>query len=1153
MRATSALAPVIGLVLATAPSDSVARGGQDVRPAGAVGVLTRPGELVPGRLAPGTAIEYEVPAAPRTFVRVIVEGHGMQVRVSLRAPGVADGTTPLRTRTGGDRTPVVWSVVTDAGGAAVVRIESAEPSDSRPYSVRLAEQRAAVIADTPRLAAEQLLESTASDSAGDARRALDAADNSGDAALQVRALLRLAAADADAGRSAEAERAIVDARDRCRTLPGAACAYDVELALGRLLSSTGRPEPGLAAFEAARAAAEAAGDRAALADALAERGGVEIALTRQERARTTLTNAVEVARAAGHRRAEADASNMLGILLANLGEPEQSEQHYDAALRLRRAIGDKVGTAQTVSNLGALANSVGEYRRALGYFDEALAARRRLGLAQATANTLHNLGVAHANLGGLETALGHLEEALAIWQRTGGRRGEAFALQELGQTYARLGDRRRALEHWRRARPSWRALGDRRGEAQTVLFAAAVEAEADLRTEAAASYTVALDLARSAQLRREEGMALLGLAGLARQRGEIDGALGLAQQALALFDAIGNRRERGRALAELGAVYVAADRLPEGRAALHDALEALEAVEDGAEAGRVGLALADAVGRTGDGAAALGHIRRALDHVEAVRREQHAESLNLSVFASDRPLYDRALAVLMRLHRQAPTAGFDAHAFHVSERRRARRLLDMVAAPIGEGDDAGEAAGQLRAIEERIAAKATRLTRMLSDAAPVPARVDRARDELRGLVERADRLRADLRRAHRATLSDPVVLDWPALQARLGPDAVLLEFAIGDDDGVGWAVTATTLQGFAVPGRRRLEPLVRQFTESVSRGPLGPAASSGAAASPAERPVARLGQTLSTALFGPAISALAHGRRIVFVGDGVLDGLPIAALPPPDGPGVLGDRYQIDIVPSASVAAALQARRRDRPSAPPRIAVFADPVYSRGDGRLPADRRASPPAVPDLLRLRFSREEARAIERLAPGRTTLLLDFAATRQRTLDRSLAGYRYLHWASHARIDDAVPQLSTIDLSRVDAAGRPIDGAVRLLDVYGLSLNADLVVLSACRTALGAPVAGEGLVGFASGFLRTGADRVLASLWDVDDRAAAAFMTRFYTGLLTARLSPEAALSAAQRQMRRDPAWRHSSDWAAWVLIGPGGLTPPVAGASGPAPLR
>lgn len=1127
MRGSTSLGLALGVLLAALPTLGAARGTQDVRERGSAesGVALERGGTATGTLAPGATARYDIPADAGTFVRVVVDGHGMRLRVTVRPPGEdAGGPDAPRTRTGGDRTPVAWSVVASSVGPIALQITSAESADVRPYTVLVTESRPAEPDDDSRAAAERLLEADTADKAGDAARALDAARRAHDAPLQIRALLRAGGAHAEAGRSADAERAFTEARDRCADTGPAGCDAEVQLAFGRLLSSTGRPDPGIAAFEAARRAAEGRGDRATAAEALLERGGVEIAKAQQDRARSTLTEAVAMARAAGHRRAEADALNMLGILTANLGEAEASEANYTAALALRRTIGDDAGQAQTQSNLGALANTLGEYRRALGSFDEALATRRRLGLAQATANTLHNLGVAQANLGALETALGHLEEALGLWQKTGGRRGEAFALQELGQTYARLGDRARALDHWRRALPLWTALGDRRGEVQTVLFAAALEQEGDGIADATASYTRALDLSRAAQLRREEGLALLGLAGVARRRGAHDDAMARAREALAIFDALPNRRERGRTLAEIGSIHLLANRLTEARAALDDAVQALDAVEDRAEAGRVAVALADVDARLGHADAAVADLERGLARLESVRRDQQAESFNLSVFASDRPLYDQAIGVLMRLHRDHPGGGYEARAFHVSERRRARRLLDMVAAAAVDATDdaARDVALQLRRLEERISAKATRLTRLLSDApAPSSARTDAAREDLRQLVEGADRLRAELRRRHQAPLSDPPVLDAAAVQAELDPGVVLLEYAIGDTAGVGWVVTSSAVQAFAVPGRDRLEPLVRAFIDVTSgRAP----------AAAADDP----GRALATALLGPATTVLDGARRIVVVGDGVLDALPYAALPRRGAP--LASRLRIDTVPSASVAAALRSRRADRPPAASRVAVFADPVYSPGDGRLAADRRAAAVGG-ELLRLRFSREEARAIERAAPNRTTLFLDFAATRARAIDGALRGYRYLHWASHARIDERVPQLSTIELSRVDVRGQPIDGALRLIDVYGLTLNADLVVLSACETALGAPVGGEGLVGFASGFLRAGADRVLASLWDVDDRAAAAFMTRFYDALLRQARTPEAAFHDAQRALRLDPRWRAPKDWAGWVLIGGG----------------
>jgi CHAT domain-containing protein len=129
---------------------------------------------------------------------------------------------------------------------------------------------------------------------------------------------------------------------------------------------------------------------------------------------------------------------------------------------------------------------------------------------------------------------------------------------------------------------------------------------------------------------------------------------------------------------------------------------------------------------------------------------------------------------------------------------------------------------------------------------------------------------------------------------------------------------------------------------------------------------------------------------------------------------------------------------------------------------------------------------------------------------------------------------PELSGIVLSLVDREGRPQDGFLRLYEIYNLKLGADLVVLSACRTALGKEIKGEGLVGLTRGFMYAGAARVIASLWGVEDRTTAELMKSFYYEMLVKGRRPAAALRIAQLHIRREkqlPPYY----WAAFVLQG------------------
>jgi len=123
----------------------------------------------------------------------------------------------------------------------------------------------------------------------------------------------------------------------------------------------------------------------------------------------------------------------------------------------------------------------------------------------------------------------------------------------------------------------------------------------------------------------------------------------------------------------------------------------------------------------------------------------------------------------------------------------------------------------------------------------------------------------------------------------------------------------------------------------------------------------------------------------------------------------------------------------------------------------------------------------------------------------------------------------------LSLVNKNGGEIDGFLRLQDIYNLKLFADLVVLSACNTALGKDVKGEGLIGLTRGFMYAGAPRIVASLWKVDDAATAELMTIFYRKMLVENLRPAAALRAAQAEMMKQTRWKSPYYWAGFIIQG------------------
>jgi CHAT domain-containing protein len=199
-------------------------------------------------------------------------------------------------------------------------------------------------------------------------------------------------------------------------------------------------------------------------------------------------------------------------------------------------------------------------------------------------------------------------------------------------------------------------------------------------------------------------------------------------------------------------------------------------------------------------------------------------------------------------------------------------------------------------------------------------------------------------------------------------------------------------------------------------------------------------------------------------------------------------------------------------------------------------RSASDASLRDFPRLIYSRQEAEAIGKLLPAASQwTAMDFDANLDAVHKLDWSQFTIAHFSTHALLDTVHPDLSGIVLSLVDKDGRPRDGFVRVRDIYNMRIPADLVVLSACRTALGKEIRGEGVVGLARAFAYAGSQRVLATLWDVNDHATADLMTDVYRGLLKSGLTPTAALAQAQRKLAQSEKWRAPYFWSTFVLQG------------------
>ena len=291
---------------------------------------------------------------------------------------------------------------------------------------------------------------------------------------------------------------------------------------------------------------------------------------------------------------------------------------------------------------------------------------------------------------------------------------------------------------------------------------------------------------------------------------------------------------------------------------------------------------------------------------------------------------------------------------------------------------------------------------------------------------------------------------------------------------------------------------------------------------PVERPATQLGR----AVLDPVVRDLPPRiTRLLIVPDDVLHRIPFDALRLSDGRHAI-ERFTIAVVPSAAVAAALWDRPAHAGSV--RMLAFGDPAF--GSGGVASDGEPTRAAFlrgGGLRRLTASGGEARSVARYADV-ADVRLGARASEQFLKTASLRNVQVLHFATHALVDDQ--SLTSTALALAPGGGE--DGFVSPADIAALPLDAELVVLSACRTAGGVLIGGEGVQGLASAFLGAGARAVAATAWQIDDDRAARLADEYYRALASGMSLGDALRAAKLARMR---AGAPASEWAAWTLVG------------------
>jgi len=770
----------------------------------------------------------------------------------------------------------------------------------------------------------------------------------------------------------------------------------------------------------------------------------------------------------------------LAILFERLGDRPREVENLREGLRLAKAVGARAQVARLTGNLGQSYMRLGRYAAATATCRDSIRLCEDLGDRHLLAGLWIGLGNVHRVVARFSEALDCFRKAREVAESIGARGKLVSALRAQGGVHLDLGDTERALEYYRRAIAESRKLGTKLQVLESLhgLAGASEPAAAKRLLEEAVSLAQGLgDAGWEALMKLELARLAMGEGTDPRRVVEV---IQRAQEVLRESQATQRSIQMKLLLAQC---YGS---LNENKRALALCRE----VE--AEAEKLGLS---------------GHQVRALAGIAIAHYNLQAPE---KAIRATRELIELLPVLLGHLGPREGSAAraqvadcFDVGVLAAGRLKRAREALFFL--------ESGRAGALLEALQGRERLLRVTLPRELLDRED-RARADeqvaqtlylaaRSRDDKAQTERRRgerDKARAELaetiaslqRTAKReARLLYPRPVELQRLRAALKEGEAMVLYALSRETVMAFVVTKDGLRARVLEAKPEI---VASFEAQVGGALARPRGMREAVRNPVSiaGSIDRIRKAIVEPLeLGPGI------RRVLVSPDGALHGVPMSLLFP--------DREVVHI-PSGTAYEFLLTKARKRGTG---VLAVGNP-----DGSLPAAEAEAKTIGDDVL------VGARATE-------------TAFRRLVLERKR--WRAVHVACHGVIDSARPMFSSLALRADDKN----DGSLTALDVIRMSVPTDLVVLSACETAKGKVFRAEGVLGFTHAFLYAGAQRVLVSLWKVDDQATRALMEKFYALWKDSKLPAATALRKAQEHVASQPKWKHPYFWAAWQLWGLG----------------
>lgn len=885
---------------------------------------------------------------------------------------------------------------------------------------------------------------------------------------------------------------------------------------------------------------EKTGNKRGMVEAKFAQGLIEYFKGEFEKSLEVLRECLRISEEIGLKEGITKSLNGIGMLQTSMGNLDEARPVLERALEIAVQENQTERIAQIRLNLGRVYWRQGDFSMALKQYNESLQIAEASGNVRGININLNNMALVYMDQGAYADALRAHERSLKICRETGDKRAMGISLENIGSLYLKIGNPGRALEYLNQGLELSLEFGNKHAIGSTrnnIGVAYAMEGNSQAALDC---HTKALGVFEEIKDKRGIVTSHYYIGINQMELGHFSLALEHQQKALEIAKEMMDRKWLAMTLSSFGTIYYRTAEWAKATEYLDESIRISQ--ESGfSETLWSSLHTLGLVQKSeGNTDLAIQSLKAAVDVIEDVRHNLQLEEEKASFLGNKLQIYSDLIGLLAQSNNPR-------EAFEYAEGSRARAFLDVLAEagidPNGNLDP--DLAKRKRTVESRYADIQKNL-RSIQDKGNSDSQagvIRKLENERQVLEEQYSNLSREIRAKNPeyADLAYPRPMKSGQVQAMLEAGSILLEYSLGKEKSYLFLVTGDSVEAVPLAGESRIAPLVQEFRKLILKPEPAWESVEGS-----RTKLIKSARGLYSLLIQPAEPMLQNKKRLIVVPDGVLNYLPFEALIRNRGSEKITDfsrlpylmtQYELYYAPSATVLSTIRARaeKAQQPGRKDFIA-FADPDYGvKSDALSPEnDIYRMAEALGSLSSLPNTRREVEEIAKLFPrSSVTEFLGKAASEKNVKGSRLDEYRYVHFAAHGLIREDEPQYSSLVLSFNHAEKE--DGLLMMREIFDLKLNADLVVLSACKTGLGQQIQGEGVRGLSRAFIYAGTPSVLVSLWNVSDRSTADFMGLVYRNLERAKMNKAAAVRQARLDLMRIRQYSHPFYWAPFVLIG------------------